>query len=59
MDTETRAFIALRIMMEYGCYKPRCEAYYGRNKKFVTYTPGVREDLNQVFSFMDIFEDCR
>ena len=45
VDTdEMRAFIALRIMMEHGCYKPRYEAYwYGRNNKFVTYSPRFRE----------------
>ena len=45
---EMRAFVALRIMMEYLCYKPRYEAYwYGRNKNFVTQTPGFGDVMNR------------
>ena len=34
--------------MEYGCYKPRYEAYwYGKNKNFVTFTPGIRDVLDR------------
>ena len=43
-----RAFVALRIMMEYLCYKPRYEAYwYGRNKNVVTQTPGFGDVMNR------------
>ena len=45
---EMRTFIALHIMMENGCYKPHYEAYwYGRNKDFVTYTPGFWEVMDR------------
>ena len=45
---EMRTFVTLRIMMEYLCYKPRYEAYwYGRNKHFVTQTPGFGDVMNR------------
>ena len=44
---EMRVFTELHLM-EYGCYKPRYEAYwYGKNKTFVTFTPGFRDVLDR------------
>ena len=45
---EIRAFIALRLSMEYGCYKPCYDAYcYGKNENFVTFTPGFWDVLDR------------
>ena len=45
---EMRTSIALHLLMEYECYKPRYEAYwYGKNKNFVTFTPGFRDVLDR------------
>ena len=45
---EMRAFVSLRIMMEYLCYKPRYEGYWNsREKNFVVHTPGFGEVMTR------------